>query len=42
LRFANSATHSGALRVTHIVRELLVDSESDRADVLVEAAQETI
>jgi len=42
LRFANSATHLGALRVTDIVRELLVDNESDRADVLVEAAQETI
>ena len=41
-RFANSAVHPGALRVTHMVRELSVDSESDRADVLVEAAQETI
>jgi predicted RNA polymerase sigma factor len=42
LRFANSAVHPRALRVTHMVRELLVDSESDRADVLVEAAHETI
>jgi RNA polymerase sigma-70 factor (ECF subfamily) len=42
VRFANSAVHSGTLRVTHMVRELLVDSESDRADVLVEAAHETI
>jgi RNA polymerase sigma-70 factor, ECF subfamily len=42
LRFANSAAHLGALRVTDILRELLVDNESDRADVLVEAAQETI
>jgi RNA polymerase sigma-70 factor (ECF subfamily) len=42
LRFANSAVYPGALRVTHMVRELLVDSESDRADVLVEAAHEII
>jgi hypothetical protein len=42
LRFANSAAHLGALRVTDIVRALLVDNESDRAEVLVEAAQETI
>lgn len=42
LRFANSAAHLGALRVTDMVRELLVDNESNRADVLVEAAQETI
>jgi RNA polymerase sigma-70 factor (ECF subfamily) len=42
LRFANSAVHPGALRVTHMVRELLVERESDRADVLVEAAHETI
>jgi RNA polymerase sigma-70 factor (ECF subfamily) len=41
-RLANSAVHHGALRVTHMVRELLVDSESDRADVLAEAAHETI
>ena len=42
LRFANSAVHSGALRVTHMVRELLVDRESDRADVSGEAVHETI
>ena len=42
LRFANSAAHLGALRVTDIVRALFVDNESDRAEVLVEAAQETI
>ena len=42
LRFANSAVHPGALRVTHMVREFLVDSGSDRADALVEAAHETI
>ena len=42
LRFANSAVHPGAFRVTHMVRQLLVDSESDRVDVLVEAAHETI
>ena len=42
LRFANSAVHRGALRVTDMVRELLVDSESDRADVLVQDAHETI
>lgn len=42
LRFANSAAHLGALRVTEIVHELLVVNESDRADVLVEAAQGTI
>jgi RNA polymerase sigma-70 factor (ECF subfamily) len=40
LRFANSAVHPGALRRTHMDRELLVDSESDRADVLVEAARD--
>jgi Sigma-70, region 4 len=42
LRFANSAVHPGVLRPTHMVRELLADSESDRADVLVEAVHETI
>jgi RNA polymerase sigma-70 factor (ECF subfamily) len=42
LRFTNSAVHPGALRVTHMVRELLVDSESDRADVLVEGTHEAI
>jgi len=42
LRFAHSAVHPGALRVTHMVRELLVDSESDRADVLVQDAYGTI
>jgi RNA polymerase sigma-70 factor, ECF subfamily len=42
LRFTNSAVHPGALRLTHMARELFVDSESDRADVLVEAAHETI
>jgi RNA polymerase sigma-70 factor (ECF subfamily) len=41
LRFANSAVPSRAIRVTHMVRELLEDSEPDRADVLVEAAHET-
>jgi hypothetical protein len=34
--------HPGALRVTHMVRELLLDSEPDRAVVLVETAHETI
>jgi len=42
LRFANSAVHPGALRVTHMVRNPLVDGESDRAHFLVEAAHETI
>src|SRR5580704_2705467 len=42
LRFAKSAVHRGALRVTDMVRERLVDNESDRADVLVEAAHETV
>jgi len=42
LRFANSAVHPGALRVTHMVRKPLVDGESDRAHFLVEAAHETI
>jgi RNA polymerase sigma-70 factor (ECF subfamily) len=42
LRFANSAAHLGALRVTDIVRELLVDNEPDRAGVSGEAAQETV
>lgn len=42
LRFAHSAVHPSALQATHMVRELLVDSESDRPDVLVEAAHETI
>ena len=42
LGFANSAVHSGALRVTDVVRELLVGSESHRAAVLVEGAQETV
>jgi len=42
LRFANSAVHPGALRVTHMVRKPLVDRESDRAHFLVEAAHETI
>jgi RNA polymerase sigma-70 factor (ECF subfamily) len=37
LRFANSAVHPGALRLSH-----MVDSESHRADVLVEGAHETI
>src|SRR5579862_9589418 len=41
-RFANSVVHPGVLRATHMVRERLVDSESDRADVLVEDANETI
>jgi RNA polymerase sigma-70 factor, ECF subfamily len=41
LRFANSAVHPGAL-ITHMVCEPLMDSESDRVDVLVEAAHETI
>jgi RNA polymerase sigma-70 factor (ECF subfamily) len=40
LRVANSAVHSDALRVTHMASEHLV--EADRADVLVEAAHETI
>jgi RNA polymerase sigma-70 factor (ECF subfamily) len=42
LGFANSAVHPGALRVPHMVRELLAEGESDRADVLVEAAHEAI
>ena len=42
LGFANSAGHSGALRVTDVVRELLVGNESGHADVLVEAAHETV
>jgi RNA polymerase sigma-70 factor (ECF subfamily) len=42
LRFANSAVHPGAPRETHMVRELLVDNESDHADVLVEADHETV
>ena len=42
LRFGNSAVHRRALRVTDMVRELLVDNEFDRPDVLVEAAHETI
>jgi RNA polymerase sigma-70 factor (ECF subfamily) len=41
-RFANSAAHPGALRATQMVREPFIDSESDRTDVLVEAAHETI
>ena len=40
LRFANSAVHPGALRVTHTVCERLV--KADRADVFAEAAHETI
>ena len=42
LRFGNWAVHRRTLRVTDMVRELLVDNEFDRADVLVEAAHETI
>jgi RNA polymerase sigma-70 factor (ECF subfamily) len=42
LSFASSAVHPGALRATRIVRELLADGESDRADVLFEAAHENI
>jgi RNA polymerase sigma-70 factor (ECF subfamily) len=42
LGFANSAVHSGALGVPHMVRELLAEGKSDRADVLVEAAREAI
>ncbi len=42
LGFANSTGHSGALRVTDVVRELLVGNESGHADVLVEAAHETV
>ena len=42
LRFVNSALHPGALRVSHMVRELLVDSASDRAGVLGEGAHETV
>ena len=42
LRFANSAVHSRALRATHAVRDLLVDSKSHRAGVLVEGTHETV
>jgi RNA polymerase sigma-70 factor, ECF subfamily len=42
LGFANSAVYSGALPVTDVVRDLLVGNESSHADVLVEAAHESI
>jgi RNA polymerase sigma-70 factor (ECF subfamily) len=42
LRLANSAVPCRRSRATHIVRELLVDSEPDRAGVLVGDAHETI
>jgi RNA polymerase sigma-70 factor (ECF subfamily) len=39
VQFTNSAVHPGVLRVSHMVR---VDSEPDRAGVLVEAVHETL
>jgi RNA polymerase sigma-70 factor (ECF subfamily) len=42
LGFAHSVVHPSAARVTEMVRELLVDNWSNRADVLVDAAHETI